>query len=337
MTHDTFSGLSESGSWVSPEGTVSLRSHLAKATGEMKYASDLTLPGMLVGKALRSALPHCRVNKIDVEQALQIPGVHAVLTAQDIPGENRVGKTRPDQEFLVTERARTVLDALAIVAAETEEAADAALEAIEVDLTPLPAVFDPREALAPGAPQLYPDGNLLLDFEIVHGDAALAMANADIIVENAYSYPWIEHAFIETESLLAAPDKEGMITIWMGVHNIYGERDILASAFGWPKERFRIILVPAGGSFGGKDDNVLPTWAALLAHRTGRPVRFVLSRADSIRGHSKRHGQQIKHRLGARADGTLIAAQVEILADTGAYAHWGANIIRFASLQSTGP
>jgi CO/xanthine dehydrogenase Mo-binding subunit len=186
---------SNSSRWADPEGNVSARSHLAKATGTMQYASDLTLPGMLIGRALRSPYPHCVINHINIEPALAIPGVHAVLTADDIPGENRVGKTVADQEFLVSKRARTVLDTLAIVAAESEEAAEAALEAIELDLTPLPAVFDPEEALHADATQLYPDGNLLMNFKIVHGDAEQAMREADIIVENTYTFPWIEHAF----------------------------------------------------------------------------------------------------------------------------------------------
>ncbi len=328
---------SQTGTWAAPEGEVSPRSHLAKACGQMIYASDIMLPGMLVGRALRSPYPHCEINAIDARSALAIPGVVAVLTAADIPGVNSIGKTVEDQEFIAFRRARTVLDALAIVAAETEEAAEAALQAIELDLTPLPAVFDPEEALQPDAPQLYPNGNLLMELEIVHGDAETAMAEADVIVEDTYRYPWIEHAFIETESVVAAPDDDGTITVWLGAHNIYGERTVLARAFGWPEERFRVILVPAGGSFGGKDDNILPVWASLLARHTGRPVRFVLSRRDSIRGHSKRHGQIIHHRLGARTDGTLVAAQVRLLGDTGAYAHWAEGIFRFASLQSTGP
>jgi CO/xanthine dehydrogenase Mo-binding subunit len=229
------------------------------------------------------------------------------------------------------------MDALAIVAAETEEAAQAALEAIELDLTPLPAVFDPEEALKPGAPQLYPDGNLLLDFKIRCGEAEAAMAGADVVVEDVYQYPWIEHAFIETEAVVAAPSEEGTITVWLGCHNIFGERMMLARSFGWPESRFRVILVPAGGSFGGKDDNIMPTWAALLAYRTGRPVKFFPSRVESMRGHSKYHSQRIHHRLGARADGRLLAAQVSILSDTGAYAHWGEGMLKFASLQSTGP
>lgn len=328
---------SEAGTWVDPKGESSLRSHLAKACGQMVYASDMYLPNMLVGKALRSPYPHCKINHIDVSAAEKIPGVHAVLTAKDIPGKNFVGKTVDDQPFIASTKARTVLDTLAIVAAENEEIADRALQAIVLDLEPLPAVFTPQEALLPDSPQLYPNGNLLLDFSIIHGNAQEAMKQADVIVEDTYRYPWIEHAYLETESVVAVADEDGIITVWLGVHNIYGERQVLSQAFGWPEHKFRVIHVPPGGSFGGKDDNIITVWAALLAYRTGRPVRFVLSRKDSMRGHSKRQSQIVHHKLGALYDGTIVAAQVEILSDTGAYAHWGIGIIQFASLQSTGP
>ena len=329
--------FSQPGKWVTPEGQISLHSQLAKACGQMGFAGDLVLPGMLVGKALRSPYPHCQINQIDARLAQKIPGVHAVLTAHDIPGENVIGKTVEDQQFLVSERARSVMDALAIVAAETEEIARAALKAIYLDLTPLPALFDPEDALRLAAIPLHNDSNLLLDFQIVYGDAEAAMGEAEVVVENAYYFPWIEHAFLETEAALAAPNNDGSLTIWLGCHNIYAERMQLARAFAWPDRRFRVILVPAGGSFGGKDDNIIGVWAALLANRTGRPVRFVFDRRESIRGHSKRHSQRIQHRLGARGDGQLVAAQVNILFDTGAYAHWGASIMRFACLQATGP
>ncbi|MGC8879703.1 MAG: xanthine dehydrogenase family protein molybdopterin-binding subunit [Anaerolineae bacterium] len=330
-------GYSQVGSWVGPQGETPLRSHLAKACGQMLFPSDLKLPGMLVGRALRSPYAHCQINHIDVRPALAVPGVHAVLTARDIPGDNIVGKTVKDQPILAADRARTVMDALAIVAAETEEAAQEALEAIELDLTPLPAVFDPEEALRPGAPSVHPRGNLLADFQIVHGDAEAAMAQADVIVENSYRFPWVEHAFLETEAVVAAPSEDGTITVWLGCHNIYGERTVLARAFGWSPTRFRVVLVPPGGSFGGKDDNIIPTWAALLAWRTGRPVRFHLSRRESIRGHSKYHPYLVHHCLGAQADGRLVAAIVDIVSDTGAYAHWGEGMLRFVCLHATGP
>jgi CO/xanthine dehydrogenase Mo-binding subunit len=326
-----------SGPRIQPEGQGSLRSHLAKACGQMQFTSDLQLPDMLIGKALRSPYPHCKVNRIDTRKALEIPDVHAVLTYKDIPGSNNLGKTVKDQEFLVSHRARTVSDVLAIVAAETEEAANGALAAIELDLTPLTAYFDPKEALQSTAVPIHENGNVLFDFQIIHGDAEDAMRKADIIVENDYYFPWIEHAYLETESALAAPGDDDSINVWLGCHNIYGERAQLAEAFGWPEDRFRVILFPAGGSFGGKDDNTISVWTALLAYHTRRPVKFLFDRRESIRSHSKRHSQRIHHKLGSLRDGRLVAAEISILLDTGAYAHWGVNITRFACLQSTGP
>jgi CO/xanthine dehydrogenase Mo-binding subunit len=321
---------------VALEGRVSLQTHLAKACGQMLFASDIVLPEMLIGKALRSPHPHCRIERVDARPALDIPGVHAVLTASDIPGENALGKTVDDQQLIASKRARSVADAIAIVAAETEEVADEALSAIRLDLTPLPAYFDPDEALELDALPLHKNDNLLLDFHIEYGNWEFGMQGAEVIVENDYYFPWIEHAYLETESALAAPDDKG-ITVWLGCHNIYGEREQLARAFSWPEDLFRVILIPAGGSFGGKDDNMIGVWAALLAHKTGRPVRFVFDRYESIRGHSKRHSQKIHHKLGASRNGKLLAAEVRILFDTGAYAHWGESIMRFVCLQATGP
>jgi len=328
---------SGAGLWAPKAGTISDNLPINKATGTRKFTGDLTFPDMLVGRALRSEVPHARLNSIDPRPALELPGVISVLTAQDIPGMNAVGKTVFDQEYLVTNHIRTVMDTLAIVAAETEQAAEAALEAIEVDLTPLSPVFDIESALATAAPKIHANGNLLLHFKIVLGDAQEGMKTADLIVEDTYEFPWIEHAFIEPEGVIAAPDPDGILTLWLGCHDVYTERAGLARAFGWSEDRFRVILVPAGGSFGGKDDNIIPVWAALLAHKTGYPVRFVFSRPESMRGHTKRHSMRIHHKLGAQSDGKLIAAHVEIVSDTGAYAHWGENIVRFAGLHSTGP
>jgi CO/xanthine dehydrogenase Mo-binding subunit len=327
----------EIGNSINLDGTISSRSHLSKACGEMIYASDIKLPGMLVGKVLRSPFPHCRIKSIDIGNAKKIPGVHAVITAKDIPGEKLIGKTVNDQPILALDIARTVLDAIALVAAESNEIAELAVNSIELDLEPLPAVFDPYEALLPTSPKLYPEGNLLNKFKIVHGNVENAIRETDVIVKDTYRFPWIEHAYLETESVVSAPSLEDTITVWIGCHNIYGERSCLARAFNWPEERFRVILVPPGGSFGGKDDNLIAIWAALLAYYSNKPVKLSFSRQESIRGHSKRHSQIINHELGARDDGTLMYAKVKIFSDTGAYAHWGESIFKFACLQSTGP
>jgi len=328
--------LSRPGTYASPLGSVSARSHLDKACGKTIYPSDLRLPGTLVGKVLHSPYPHCIIHAIHTEQASRLPGVHAILTARDIPGVNKDVKTIADQPFLAEDRARTVMDALALVAAESEAAAQAALHTIRLDLQPIPAVFDPVEALQPEAVQVHPNGNLAYQFQILHGDVEAGLQEAQVIIENDYTFPWIEHAYLETEAALAAPSEDGTLTIWLGSHDIYSDRAGLSLGFGWPEERFRVILLPPGGSFGGKHVPI-GFYAALLAQRTNRPVHIHYSRAESLRGHPKRSPMRIHHRLGANKDGRLVAADIEILGDTGAYLHWAPLILDFCSIQATGP
>jgi CO/xanthine dehydrogenase Mo-binding subunit len=291
---------------------------------------------MLTGKTLYSPYPHCRINAILTGKAKSIPGVHAVLTAKDVPGINRFVKTVPDQPLLAEGRARTTADPLAIVAAETSDAADAAIEAIELNLTPLPAVFDPEEALSPNAPQVHDAGNLAGERRIVHGDIEVGMAQADVIVEDTYVLPWVDHAYLETEAAVAAPGEDGHITLWRGSQNIYDDRLALSQILYRPEERFRVIFLPPGGSFGGKH-NQEGLFAALLASYTSRPVRMVFDRKESLRVHNKRSRVRIHHKLGARADGHLTAAQVEMIWDNGAYTSFSMIVFDFACVQATGP
>lgn len=291
---------------------------------------------MLIGKVLRSPYAHCQINDIQVEKAKSIAGVHAVLTAKEIPGINRFIKTLPDHPLLVEDRARTTADPLAIVAAETEHLAECAIDAIELDATPLPAVFDPEKALHQDAPLIHEDGNLAREFRIVHGDVNVGMAEAEVVVEDTYVSPWIDHAYLETEAAVAAPSEDGTITLWRGSQSIYDDRLALSQVFYLPVERFRVILLPPGGSFGGKHDQE-GLFAALLAHFTNRPVRVHFNRQESLRNHNKRPRMRIHHMLGARKDGQLTAARVEILCDTGAYVHFSTIVLDFACVQAAGP
>jgi len=337
ITEDSVrSFLSRPGAQLPEEGIVSLRSPLAKACGQVTFPSDLKLPDMLVGKVLYSPFPHCQINAIGTEKAKRLPGVLAVLTWKDIPGINKDIKTIADQPFLAEDRARTVMDALALVAAETEEAASMAIQAIELDLVKLPAVFDLDAALTPSAPQVHQNGNRAYEFQIIHGDVKVGLAEADVVVENIYSFPWIDHAYLETEAALAILSSDGTITVWLGSHDIYSDRIGLSVGFGWPEESFRVVLVPPGGSFGGKHVPV-GFFAALLAYYTGRPVKIQYSRCQSMRGHAKRSPMRIHHKLGARVDGYITAAEVNITSDTGAYVHWAPLIIDFCCIQATGP
>lgn len=328
--------LSRLGRQWPAKGTVSPHSSLAKACGQVIFPSDFSLPGMLVGKVFYSPYPHCQVNALHTDQAKRLPGVRAVLTWKDIPGINKDIKLIADQPFLVEDRARTVMDALALVAAETDEAAETAIQAIQADLTPLPAVFDIEEALTPEAPKIHPNGNLAYEFKIVHGKVEAGMREAEIVIENEYLFPWIDHAYLETEAAVAAIDDERVITVWLGSHDIYSDRIGLSVGFGWPEERFRVVLIPPGGSFGGKHVPV-GFFAALLANATRRPVKIHYSRRQSLRGHAKRSSMRINHRLGAKKDGHLTAVDVRVVSDTGAYVHWAPLIIDFCSIHATGP
>jgi CO/xanthine dehydrogenase Mo-binding subunit len=332
----SFVNQSKPGTRWPAEGTVSSHSPLAKACGEATFPSDFSLPGMLIGKVFYSPYPHCRVNSLDTDRAKRLPGVRAVLTWNDIPGINKDIKTIADQPFLAEDRARTVMDALALVAAETEEIAEAAIQAIQADLTPLPAMFDINEALAPGALKIHPNGNLAYEFKIIHGEVDAGMMEAEIIIENEYRFPCIDHAYMETEASVAAIDDEGVITVWQGSHDIFSDRIGLSVGFGWPEERFRVVLIPAGGSFGGKHVPV-DFFAALLSNATDRPVKIHYSRRQSLRGHAKRSSMLVHHRLGARNDGHITAMDVRVVSDTGAYVHYAPLILDFCCIHATGP
>jgi CO/xanthine dehydrogenase Mo-binding subunit len=317
--------------------TVARQVDLARATGTLPYASDLYLPGMLVAHVVRSPFAHCRIHQIGTSAAKEIPGVHAVLTHHDIPGKKHVGKTREDQPILAIDLCRSVQDALCLIAADDKQSALQAADALVLDLEPLPAVFDPAAALEPGAPQLWPEGNLLKIVNVVHGDVEQGFAEADVIVENEYETPFIDHAYMETESVVATPDPDGGVTVRLGCHHPYGERQHLAQALALPEELVRVIEMPQGGAFGGKDDNLVSIMTALLARATGRPVRLFYSRIDSLEGHSKRHPQRIHVRTGARRDGRLTACQVDLLVDVGAYTSWSEGVITFVSINACGP
>jgi CO/xanthine dehydrogenase Mo-binding subunit len=332
----TDSLLSVTGPYAPEEGTAQQKSYLAKACGQTVFPSDFSLPDTLIGKVLRSPHPHCRINAIHVEEAKNIPGVRCVLTADDIPGINLFLKTTPDHPLLATEVCRTLADPIALVAADSEELADQALEAIHLDLTPLPGVFDPVEALSPSAPQLHPGGNLVREFQVVHGDIDQGMSEADIVVENEYKWPWIDHGYLETEAAVAAPGDDGTITLWRGTHDVYGDRLALSQIFMEDEEKFRVILLPPGGSFGGKHDQD-GLFAALLAHYSHRPVRVQFDRRESLTTHNKRASMRIHHQLGATADGRITGMKVDIICDAGAYVHWSSFVLDFACIQATGP
>lgn len=311
----------------------------AKATGEARYAADLFFPDMLHAKVLRSEYPHARLLRVDVSRARELPGVAAVLTADDIPGEKNHGVIHRDWPVLAYDKVRYVGDAIAIVAAESESIAEEALKLIEVEYEPLPVVATAEQALTPGAPLVHENrqGNILRYTKVRRGDVETGFAQADVILEHTYHTPPGEHAFMEPEAAVATVDEDGSVTVYVGSQIPFADRRQIAASLALPEEKVRVVHTLTGGAFGGKEDVCAQIHAALLAQATGRPVKLVLTRAESMRVHPKRHATTITVKTGAKHDGRLTAVQVKIVGDTGAYASLGEQVMTRVATHAIGP
>lgn len=310
-----------------------------KVTGRAVYAADCYEKGQLYGCTRHADLPHAVIVSLDVSEAAGLPGVRAVLTHADVPGEKSFGSVAPNQIVLCSDRVRYVGDAVAVVAAETEEAAKAAVGRIRVRLRPLPVVSDPEEALAPGAPLVHPGGNLCVHHKVRKGDADRALSQSDVVLEREYRTQKVEHSYVEPEAVLCRPGENGGVTIVGSVQNLYSIRRAVARVLALPLNRVRIIQATLGGSFGGKDEvmSALCCRAALLALATGRPVKMVNTREDSMKESYKRHPYVMRYRVGASRDGRLNAMSIDIVADAGAYAAMSPFVTWRSAVQATGP
>jgi len=321
-------------------GTVQLRPDaVSKVTGSALYSDDLHFPGMIHARVKRAKIPHAILTKISTEKARNLPGVLSVLAASDLPGERYHGLVVPDWPVLVGvgERVRYVGDAIAIVAAETREIATQALDLIEAEFESQPVISDPIQARRPSAPRLHPRGNMLKHIQVRKGDTDQGFREAELILEGTFHTPIVEHAFLEPECSIARPTPDGRMEIYVGSQIPYSDRDQVARALGWPVERVRVIGQLIGGGFGGKEDIAGQIHAALLAQATGRPVKLLFDRQESLLVHPKRHATQIQVKLGARSDGHLTAVATELYGDTGAYASLGDKVMTRATTHSAGP
>ena len=249
-------------------GQVAIRPDaVAKVTGAAKYTDDLSFPGMLQARVKRAGVPHAIVRRLDVSRAQALPGVHAVLTAGDIPGEHNHGLVIYDWPSLVDvgERVRYVGDALAVVVADTREIAAQALDLIEVEFDLQPVVSDPVQARQPDVPAIHASGNLLKHIKVRKGDMAQGFAAADVVLEHTYHTAITDHAFLEPECAIARPLEDGRMEIYVGSQIPYADRHQVARALGWPEERVRVIGQLMGGGFGGKEDIAGQIHAALAA------------------------------------------------------------------------
>jgi CO/xanthine dehydrogenase Mo-binding subunit len=291
-----------------------------KVRGEPLYYGDLEMPGLLHARVLRSRYPHARIMSIDASRARALPGVAAVALAADVPGLKVLGRGG-DQPVLCSDKVRYIGDAVALVAAEETQIAASAVSLIHVAYEPLPAVFTPKEALLPGAVRVHDDReNLLRHFKLRKGDVDGAFTTCDVIVEGTYRTPTVEHAYLEVEGALAAMQPDGSITVWASTQFAAKMRDVVALALNLRPEQVRVINTSAGGGFGGKGHEFdCACRAALLSSMTGRPVRLVHGRDESMIGSSKRHATVIEYKTGANRDGRIQAAEIRVYMNKGAY------------------
>lgn len=312
------------------------RDALEKATGSAKYASDLFPDRFLWVSVLRSRYPHALIKRIDASRARSHPGVVAVLTHEDVP-VNRFGVFVKDRPVLCDDKVRYVGDPVALVAAETREAATEAVKLIEVEYEPLPPVTDPVRAMMPDSPKVHDGGNVCRKTSLRFGDVEAAFAAADVVVEGTYTTGTQIHAFLETEAGVSYLDEQGRIVVVAGGQSPHRDRAEIAHALDLPPERIRVITPYVGGAFGGKDDVSVQIHLALVTMRTGRPARLVLSREESMVSGTKRHPAVIRMRTAASRDGRLLANEVEIVYDTGAYAALGPAVLDVAIENCNGP
>ncbi len=310
-----------------------------KVTGKAIFTDDLHFEGMLYAKVRRSLIPHGILRSLDISKAEALKGVHAVLTAKDITGEQNHGLIISDWPTLVGvgQRVRYVGDAIAIIAAESPEIAAHASELIEAEFELLHIISNPVQALQEDQIKIHNKGNLLKHIKVRKGDVSLGFADSDIILEHTFHTQTTDHAFMEPECSVAVPTPDGRMEVYVGSQIPYQDRSQIARVMGWEESRIRIVGQKMGGGFGGKEDIAGQIHATLLANATKRPVKLLYDRHESLLAHPKRHATQIRVKIGAKKSGKILAVETELFGDTGAYASLGEKVMTRATTHSAGP
>ncbi|GAA3822133.1 xanthine dehydrogenase subunit D [Sphaerisporangium flaviroseum] len=308
-----------------------------KVTGEFAYSSDLYLAHMVWGATLRSPHPSAWIRSIDVGAALAMPGVHAVLTHEDVPGERFYGLDHKDQPVLAIDQVRYQGEPVAIVAADHPETARRAVAAIVVEYEPREAVTDARRALFdPECPRVQPAGNLVRHQPVRVGRAPSAEM-ADIVVTGEYEVGMQDQAFLGPESGLAVPAEDGGLDLFVATQWLHVDQDQIAPCLALPKEMVRLTLAGVGGAFGAREDLSMQIHAGMLALRTGRPVKMVYGREESFFGHVHRHPARMRYEHGATREGKLVYVKAEIVLDGGAYCSSSLAVVGNAASLGVGP
>ena len=296
---------------------------LDKCLGRARFTADYIPRGTIVVKVLRSTKPHALLRRVDASAALEVPGVEVVLTGADVPGENQIGYALPDQPLLNDVKVHYVGDPIALVCAKGEDAAQEALDVIQVEYEPLPTVLDVDAALAEGAPVIHKENNVAVTTQIRKGDTVKGFRKAKVVVEDTYWSPYQEHMALEPEAAYAVPEGAGKVTVVACMQSPHLVREKVAHVLGWGLNRVRIIQALTGGAFGKKDDTgpLISAYAALAAVKTGKPAAIVYDRSEVMISTPKRFPARFKYRSGADGKGKITAVEVDITLECGAYAN----------------
>ena len=308
-----------------------------KVLGTGEYCDDVEMEGMVHGSAIRSQYPRARILDIDASAALALPGVLAVLTADDVP-HNKVGHLQQDWDVFIAKGAitRCVGDAICLVVAENEDILRQAKKLVKIDYEPLEPVRTIQEAMAENAPLVHSKGNLCQSRHVTRGDAKTALANSKYVVTQRYQTPFTEHAFLEPECAVAFPYKDG-VKVYTSDQGVYDTRKEISIMLGWEPERIVVENKLVGGGFGGKEDVSVQHLAVLATLKVNRPVKVKLTRQESINFHPKRHYMEGTFTLGCDENGIFTGLDCEIYFDTGAYASLCGPVLERACTHSVGP
>ncbi len=310
-----------------------------KVTGRAKFAEDYNVGHQLWGKVLRAKHPHANILRIDTSEAEKLEGVEAVLTAKDIPGNKVFGIVVQNQAILAQDKVRYLGDGVALVAAKTTEIAEVAISLIEVEYELLPVVSDPEEALKLDSSKVHGEDNTFVHHKVRKGDVDKGFAEANFILEKKFKTQFVEHSYIEPEAVLAEPAEQGGVRVTGSVQNLFSTRRSTAAALNLPLNKVQIIQATLGGSFGGKDEAMTSMCirAALLCLKTGKPVKMVNTREESMLESYKRHPYALYYKWGVTNDGSITAMEIRIIADGGAYASMSPFVTWRSVVQATGP
>lgn len=310
-----------------------------KVKGKALYIDDIKLPFMLYGAVVRSPYPHAMVTSIKTEKALKKKGVVTVVTAEDIPGEKNVGIVDKDQPVFAYDKVRYMGDGIALVVARTMEEARRATKSVDVRYRVLKGVFDPEEAMREDSPKVHEGGNIINYHKVRRGDIEKGFKEADIILERAYKTQFVEHSYLETEGVIAEITENGAVRIMGCIQNAFTTEKDIARVMSVSISKVQIIQTIMGGSFGGKDDvmTVMAARASVAALKTGRPVKIVNTREESMLESYKRHPYKMFYRLGLKKDGTICALEARIIADGGAFASTTPFVSWRSNVQAAGP